>query len=522
MERARYLARDRTIHVLDGPTCMKRLLLLPAIALATFLPAQQNVLLVVADDLGLDPVPGYLSGPQKATMPTLASLMDDGLTFDQAWASPVCSPTRATIMTGRTGNETGVLGVDTLNTLLPSETTLFEFLDQQGSGHAMSLIGKWHLGGTQPALDDPAQQGVPQFTGILGGGVQNYFSWPQVTNGTLTPNTDYITEVLTDSAIAWINGQAQPWLCWLAYNAPHSPFHLPPAHLHTQGNLPTDSASIAADPLPYYLAMVESLDSELGRLLAAIPPAVLANTTIVFIGDNGTPGEVIQSPYQPNRAKGTFYQGGVHVPLVISGAGVTRQGEREPAPVVSTDLFATLVELTGEALPVYASSRSLVPLLTQGGLSHRDCLRVDAQSLQGVGSATREARYKLITLGNGNERFHDLQDDPYEATNLLFGGLTAQEQDAYDVLSEGCASITGIVDRDADEQVSIYPNPTAGTLLLEGLPERQTIHVMDLLGQVVLSANVGSGTGRVDLGHLAPGTYVLHGNGFSRRVVVQR
>ena len=84
------------------------------------------------------------------------------------------------------------------------------------------------------------------------------------------------------------------------------------------------------------------------------------------------------------------------------------------------------------------------------------------------------------------------------------------------------ASITAIADRDAGEQVSIYPNPTTGTLLLEGLTERQTIHVMDLLGQVVLSANVGSGTGRVDLGHLAPGTYVLHGNGFTRRVVVQR
>lgn len=139
---------------------MKRLLLLPAIALATFLPAQQNVLLVVADDLGLDPVPGYLSGPQKATMPTLASLMDDGLTFDQAWASPVCSPTRATIMTGRTGNETGVLGVDTLNTLLPSETTLFRVPGPAGAAAMRCpLIGKWHLGGTQPALDDPAQQG---------------------------------------------------------------------------------------------------------------------------------------------------------------------------------------------------------------------------------------------------------------------------------------------------------------------------------------------------------------------------
>ena len=355
---------------------------------------------------------------------------------------------------------------------------------------------------------------MPQFTGILGGGVQNYFSRPQVTNGTLTPNTDYITEVLTDSAIAWINGQAQPWLCWLAYNAPHSPFHLPRPTCTPQGNLPTDSASIAADPLPYYLAMVESLDSELGRLLAAIPPAVLANTTIVFIGDNGTPGEAIQSPYQPNRARAPSTRAACTCHW-SSPVGVTRQGEREPAPVVSTDLFATLVELTGEALPVYASSRSLVPLLTQGGLSHRDCLRVDAQPA-GRGSATRRHatnRSRSATATNGSTPFPGRPD---EATNLLFGGLTAQEQDAYDVLSEGCASITGIALGDADEQVSIYPNPTTGTSLLEGLTERQTIprHGPARTGGAERERWIR--TGRVDLGHLAPGTHpdVLHGNGF--------
>ncbi|MCB0778877.1 MAG: T9SS type A sorting domain-containing protein, partial [Flavobacteriales bacterium] len=173
------------------------------------------------------------------------------------------------------------------------------------------------------------------------------------------------------------------------------------------------------------------------------------------------------------------------------------------------------------ALPVYASSKSLVPLLTQGGLSHRDCLRVDAQSLQGVGSASRDARYKLITLGNGNERFHDLQDDPYEATNLLFGGLTAQEQDAFDVLSEGCTSITGIADRYPDEQVSIYPNPTTGTVRVEGITELQHIRITDLHGRVVLEALMQPGSGQLDLGQLAPGTYVLHGGTTRSRVVVR-
>ena len=501
---------------------MKHLLILPTIALATALPAQQNILLVVADDLGLDPVPGYLSGPQKAAMPTLASLMDDGLTFDHAWASPTCSPTRATIMTGRSGEETGVLGVDTLGTLDLSETTVFEYLASINSGYATSLIGKWHLGGDQAAMDDPAQQGVPHFTGILGGGVQNYTSWPQVTNGDLTPNTDYITEVLTDSAIAWINAQTQPWLCWLAYTAPHAPYHLPPLYLHTQGALPTDSASIAADPLPYYLAMVESLDSELGRLLDALPPAVLANTTIVFIGDNGTPGEVVQSPYQSMRAKGTLYQGGVHVPLVISGAGVTRMGEREAAPVVSTDLFATLVELTGEALPVYASSKSLVPLLTQSGLGHRDCLQVDAYTFQGIGHAARDERYKLIDPGNGTERFYDLDNDPYENNDLqpMLGCLIPPVQQAYADLAAGCTSIVGVEENAGTPGLGVHPNPSAGGITISGIPRPGGAVLLDQAGRSVMHMDLHQGSTTVDLSGLSPGTYVLRGAGSHATVVL--
>src|SRR5690606_18182498 len=107
-----------------------------------------------------------------------------------------------------------------------------------------------------------------------------------------------------------------PWFCWLAYTAPHAPFHLPPVNMHTRGALPTDQASIDADPLPYYLAMVESLDFEIGRLFGAIPPADLANTVIIFIGDNGTDRNVVQLPYPMNHAKGSLYEGGVHVPLV--------------------------------------------------------------------------------------------------------------------------------------------------------------------------------------------------------------
>ena len=503
---------------------IRSLLLVAALAMPCLLAAQPNILLVIADDLGLDPVPGYLSGPQKAVMPTLDSLRNVGLTFDQTWATPLCSPTRAAIITGRTGPATGVLGVDTLSTLDQAETTLFEHLTAQGTGHTMALIGKWHLGGGQPALDDPAQQGVPYFSGILGGGVINYASWPQVTNGMQVTNTDYITEVLTDSAIAWTGRQTQPWICWLAYNAPHSPYHLPPLHLHTQDALPDNAAAIAANPLPYYLAMAESMDSELGRLLASLPPTVRANTTVVLIGDNGTPGEVIQSPYIPLRAKGTLFQGGVHVPLVIAGAGVSRAGEREPALVSVTDLFATLVELTGAPSPGVSSSLSLVPLLTQAGLPHRDCVRTDVfnSQAQAAGSAVRDVQYKRIDPGNGNARFHDLVNDPYEVSNLLIGGLTPAEQEVYNALANGCTSTTALSEASPRTAIGIHPNPGTGLFLVTGVEQAGNAALLDLVGHVVRHVRLERGSTSLDLGQLHPGTYVLHGQGVHLRLVLQQ
>ncbi len=486
--------------------------------------AQQNILLIIADDLGLDPMPNYLTGPQKASMPNLSSLMSEGLTFDNAWATPLCSPTRAALITGRQGHETNVLGVSTLNQLAQSETTLFEYLEDINSGYASALIGKWHLGGTTPAANDPGMQGVPHFTGILDGGVQNYFNWPQTTNGVLGPNQNYVTEVLTDSAIAWINGQTQPWFCWLAYNAPHAPFHRPPLYMHSQGALPTDQASIDADPLPYYLAMVESVDHEIGRLLDAIPADQLSNTTIVFIGDNGTPGEVVQAPYLPSKAKGTLYQGGVQVPLVITGAGVSRAGQREDALVGVTDLFSTIVELTGQALPEYASSKSLLPLLTQSGLEHRACVRTDGYGPLGIGHAVRDEQYKLIDFGNGTQEFYIMGSDPYESNDLfdMMTCLIPPIQEAYAVLAEGCTTAVGTGESMLAPGFRAYPNPSSGMLRIDGVGGPTEAILMDALGRAVMHVVLRSGTDWMDLSHLKDGTYMLRGEGIAMPIVLQR
>lgn len=466
---------------------------------------QPNILLIIADDLGLDPVPGYMAGPEKASMPNLEALMAQGLTFDNVWADPLCSPTRSTIITGRYGFRTGVLNPGDLSLLPANETTLHQYLTDIGSGYASCIIGKWHLGGLQPDPAYPNTMGVPHFAGLLSGTVTNYNNWPLTIDGTTSQSTDYITTALTDRAIDWIDQQTSPWFCWLAYNAPHTPLHRPPLFMHDQGPLPTDPDSVAANPLPYYLAMVESVDFELGRLLASLSAAELANTLVVFVGDNGTSMEVIQSPYVAGHAKGTLYEGGVRVPLVIAGPGVTRAGEREDALVNTTDLFATVVESTGHTLPIYEDSRSLVPLFTQANMDPRSCLFTNVSQGAVVCDAMRNDRWKLIDLDNGTQLFFDLLNDPWESTNLLIGGLTVDEQLAYDALAAACASPLLIGEPDPQGLFVFHPNPARDMVAVQApLPLPITVRVCDAFGRSLFSRTI---TDELDLSTLAPGLY---------------
>jgi arylsulfatase B len=464
-----------------------------------------NILLIIADDLGLDPTPGYLPGPTKAAMPHLESLMASGLTFDNAWANPLCSPTRATIISGKYGASTNVLNVQELSTLDLSETTVFEYLQQINSGYDASVIGKWHLGGEVSTLTDPNDQGVPHYTGLLSGGVQNYFNWMQTTDGVQATNGNYITQVLTDSALAWINSRTEPWFCWLAYTAPHVPLHRPPLFMHEQGPLSTEADSISAHPLPYFMAMIESLDFSLGRIMDSVPTDVLANTVIIFIGDNGTDGPVIQAPYDADHAKGSLYEGGVRVPLVITGPGVTRHNEREAALVNSTDLFATIVELTGHPLPQYEQSKSLLPLFTQTGIAHRTCLRTEVSGQMDGGYALRNAQYKVIVKTNGDQEFYDLLTDPFEANDLLLGSLTSEQQQALDQLLSGC-DITALVEEHPRGTLLLHPVPASTLLFVDGT-DGKSYRIASADGGWTGSGVVRHGV--VDVSGLPPGGYSL-------------
>jgi arylsulfatase B len=306
--------------------------------------APPNIVFVLADDMGVDASPCYPAfGTVKPKMPNVEKLCNEGVVFDNMTASPVCSPSRAAALTGKYGFRTNVGNVD--DQLSSEETTALDVVASAPIPYANAVIGKWHLAGAQPDPTQPERLGAQYYDGFLRGAVQNYSSWPRVTQGQTNTSSTYTTTALADSAIAWTGKQTKPWLLWLAFNAPHAPFHLPPANLLSNSTLSGAATDITQNPRNYYFAAMEALDTELGRFLQSIPPATRSNTVVLFMGDNGTPAHVIQAPFAADTSKGTVAEGGVHVPLIVAGAGVTEKGKRSAALLNGVDVFSTIAEL---------------------------------------------------------------------------------------------------------------------------------------------------------------------------------
>lgn len=386
----------------------------------------QNILLVIADDLGVGQLGLYSGEPHPAT-PTLDQLARDGLLFRNAWANPFCSPTRALIHTGRYSFRTGVVNSVYRfgeNGLDLKETTIAEVLAEHG--YACALFGKWHLGqyATQGGTLAPNLAGWHHFSGAISGGIPSYYEWPRVMNGTEATCYDYATTANVNDLLAWVEAQQdQPWFAVLAFNAPHTPYHAPPRALHTQ-NL--DGLNPMVTPTPFVRAMIEAMDRELGRCLASLD----SNTTVIFIGDNGPPASSVSPDADQERYKGTVYQGGVHVPLIVRSPFVIRPGRVVNAIVHAVDLFATIAELGAATTDAGVDSVSLVPyLLSPSVRPLRSYVYVEVYSdpmpcgIVNVGCqrAVRDDRYKLITKLGRTTRYelYDLWNDPNELNNLL-------------------------------------------------------------------------------------------------------
>ncbi len=375
-----------------------------------------NILLVIADDLGIDAIEGFGLETNTPTTPTLQSLQANGLSFMNTWATPQCTPTRAAIMSGKHGIKTGVMRVP--GNLDLEHESLFTYLNNNAdTDYATAVIGKWHI--SNPTDNNhPHQHGIDHYEGLIRGTLDDYYSWEKVKNGQIEQVEEYVTTHLTNAAIDWVRGQEQPWFLWLAHIAPHSPFHVPPEGLYSVEN-PTNNS------LKYHAA-IEAMDHEMGRLLDSLDQNTLDNTVIIFIGDNGTPNTVLQH-YPQGHGKATMYEGGLRVPMIISGKGVSRKGEEEQGLAQVSDLHATIIELTSNQLNGgIHNSYSLKPALSCQDAISRKYLYSDYQKNGAMLWAIKNDQYKLIEDENGNQEFYRIDNSIQETDNLV-SSLSADE-----------------------------------------------------------------------------------------------
>lgn len=334
----------------------------------------ENVLVVVLDDVGKEMLQSYGLFKTAVSTPTIDALAQSGVVFTDAWSNPTCSPTRAALQTGRYSFRTGlgevVHGQDALST---DEVLIPAMLDLGTGGRwSHAAFGKWHLGSTAAVggLDAPNLMGYEHFAGSMGNlkAPESYFAWNRVENGVSSVSTNYATTQTVDDALEWMAAAKGPWFCLLAFNAPHDPFHEPPSELHGQ-DLST-AGPPEVDPRPYYEAMIEAVDTEIGRLLSSPTfRAVEDRTTIILLSDNGTPKTVAPTPQFGAKLKGSLHEGGISVPLIVSGPRVAQPGTQSSALVHVVDVFATVADIAGvdldATLPAgrQVDGRSLVPFL---------------------------------------------------------------------------------------------------------------------------------------------------------------
>lgn len=409
--------------------------------------ARDNVLIILADDLGVDSVGVYGEGTAPAPTPNIDALAQRGVLFRNAWANPMCSTTRACLLTGRYSLRTGIGATVAPNeSMSPAETSLPRFLDRKRSGYTHAAFGKWHLG--DPAGDGtaPNTAGWSHFAGFVGAGQIDYFQWPRTVNGVTNPIEAYATTQIVNDALNWIQTAPEPWVVYLSLNAPHAPFHAPPRRLHSQ----TLPPSPLVDPVPFHRAMIEAMDTELGRMFGALGSSLLARTNVMFLADNGTRGNVIEEPFARGRGKGTMFEGGLNVPLIVAGPAVGSPGREDASLVHAVDVFATVAQLCGVepqvALTKIDSVSFLPHILAPNQAPVRSSVYAElfADGMSGVPDpllvdsvAIRDARFKLIRDALATpavETFYDLSADPFELAPLPLGALTPIQQAGYNAL----------------------------------------------------------------------------------------
>lgn len=399
---------------------------------------QPNLVFILADDLGYTDLASY--GSPLHETPNLDRLAANGIRFTNAYAAcPVCSPTRASIVTGKYPARVGItnylpgrhpvpyaklIGVEQKLHLELSETTFAETL--KSAGYRTGHFGKWHLGGEEYS---PLKQGFDVAFGHTAS-TRSYFypGWagdPPIEGR----EGEYVTDRLGDEAVRFIQeNHDRPFFAYLPHFAPHVPLEA------KEEAVAKYKAKLKPDLRhndPVYAAMIESLDENVGKVLDAIESAGISdNTVVVFTSDNGglTAPEWLLKPTTSNlplrEGKGHLYEGGIRVPLIVSGPGL-RKGVTDGTPLSSVDHFPTLNELAG--LPASANGEidgvSYAPLLKAAAQPGERALFWHyphySNQLGRPGSAIRRGDFKLIRFHEDNHvELYNLKDDVGETKDL--------------------------------------------------------------------------------------------------------
>ncbi|GGZ16878.1 sulfatase [Echinicola pacifica] len=403
-------------------------------------PEKNNIVLIMVDDLGYSDV-AYMHNKQGINTPNIDKLAQSGMVFTDAYAAaPVCSPTRASLMTGKypatlkltchipgMGMEKYLEKLSEGHSLkeayfrdhLPmDEFTIAEALKEQG--YSTGYIGKWHLGGAGSIYTEdgtintayhPDNQGFDiNIGGNAYGQPKSYFD--PYFNGTIQDRKEgeYLTDRLGDEAVQFIEqNQNQPFFLNLATYTVHTPLDAPEEIVEKyEGNK--------------YFAMIEKLDQNVGKVMDKLEALnLLENTLVVFYSDNG--GLWGNAPLK--GIKGTLNEGGIRVPMIVSFHGKIKAGSQSATPVTTVDFFPTFLELAGGNPSLYpeVEGKSLLPLVYgKADFPERPIYwhfphhRKEGLSM---GAAIREGDWKLITSFETEEVFlYNLKDDLGEVNNL--------------------------------------------------------------------------------------------------------
>ncbi len=409
-----------------------------------------NIVLIMADDLGWKDLHCY--GNEKLDTPNIDLLAKQGLLFSHAYsASPVCTPTRAALMTGESParlNITNHAGGHPLNFQKPGtnlitpkwlrhlpleRVTLAEQL--KAAGYATAFVGKWHLSHRprnpkgQPSLSPSEPELRPEHQGFdinIGGcqfgGPPSYFGPYKIPNLEAKSDGEYLPDRCADECIEFVkSNREQPFfLCWWNYSV-HYPFQAP-ADLVAK----YEKRKGKGVENPTYAAMIEGMDRAIGKLLVALDENKLSgNTLVIFTSDNGP----FAANVKPLREeKGHLYEGGIRVPLIVRWPGHTQAAGQTATPVVTMDIHATILE---------AAHLKPDPSNTPDGISLLPILdaepktKLDRRSIyfhypnyafhkkNRLGSAVRSGDYKLIKFYDQNSiELYDLKNDIGETNNL--------------------------------------------------------------------------------------------------------